>query len=179
MTSEQSSWDFRHASSQGIGDEVSGTVARIDRHAFGDGTIASAESYEDIAILVLGDKGISDLRNRYAVYTLLCRSNFGSEQGAVVHALNQVGDLTDSQIDRLKRGVHAPIVFYVGQSSNVIKRLYDHANCRGGFFTKVFPPYEIVSIDWYDTEANAREAEKERAVELGELNESAYVGGGR
>ena len=179
MTSNWSFWSRDEEFSEKIEDESPGTVARIDRHAFGDGTIASAESYEDIAILVLGDKDISDLRHRYAVYTLLCRSNFGSEQGAVVHAMNRVGDLTDSQIDRLKQGVHAPIVFYVGQSSNVIKRLYDHVHSRGCFFTKVFSPYEIVSIDWYDTEANAREAEKERAVELGELNESAYVGGGR
>lgn len=179
MTSAWSFWSRDEQFDEMFEDGSPGTVARVNRHAFGDGTIASAESYEDIAILVLGNKDISELRQRYAVYTLLCRNNFGSEQGAVVHALNQVGDITDSQIDQLKRGVRAPIVFYVGQSGNVIKRLYDHANRRGGFFTKVFPPYEIVSIDWYGTEADAREAEKERADELAELNESAYVGGGR
>lgn len=159
--------------------ESSTIIDGLDGHFFGDGTIASARTREDVAILALCTKPIEDARDRHGVYTLLCRSPYQTEEAAISRALKFESSLSESRIDALKEAIDAPVVFYVGQSRDVVERLYNHSAGRGGFMTSLFPPRRLVSIDWYHTEREARRAERERAKEMERDHPAAYIAGGR
>lgn len=151
----------------------------MSRHARGDGTLASARTHADVAILVFRESDEADLGRNHAVYTIVCRNNHTDANTLLARAMHSRGDLPDRHITRLLEAESAPIIYYVGQSKDVVRRLYTHISSSGGLLTELFPPVRLVSVEWFDTEQEARTAEQERAVELDESQPGAYVGGGR
>lgn len=66
-------------------------------------------------------------------------------------------------------------IYYVGQTKDIVDRMnrhYEGSASGGGQFTNFFKPRGVFDIEWYDSEANARDAEANRADELEQPGES-------
>lgn len=75
------------------------------------------------------------------------------------------------------RAIFADVVYYVGESSNVSRRIKDHISMQGSTLTKGFPPRSIERIEWVDSREAALEREDELLDELGNIDEMpSYMG---
>ena len=140
-----------------------------------------AQTHLDIARLVLPTKPAGKRHGfRHGVYALLCLNHYASGEDAVSRATGAGMELTfPADAERIREIAESSLVFYVGYSSDVVSRIHQHKSGRGSLLTTVFPPKQLVDVEWFGTEEHARLHEKEAASELQELNECAYVGGGR
>ena len=51
--------------------------------------------------------------------------------------------------------------FYTGASGNIQQRLYDHLHCKGGRYTKIHKPEQLVYVEIFHTKKEALLREKE------------------
>jgi predicted GIY-YIG superfamily endonuclease len=94
--------------------------------------------------------------------------------------MNSFPDTSDEVIDELvereqsdhnpvdgipwvKYVLEADIIYYVGYTSDLTKRISQHVRGNGAFFTKVSPPNSLEMVYWFDDQSEALEAEKEIA----------------
>lgn len=66
-------------------------------------------------------------------------------------------------------------LYYVGLTNDLEDRMHRHrrgAATGGAYFTNFFTPKGVVDVSWYDTEGEAREAEKNTALEYTTPGES-------
>lgn len=154
--------------------------AFIDQMMPGDGTLRSCRSRLDVAYHVLKTKTVADRNFRHGVYTLICSNPYDNGDHAIHRAVVAKENLhIPHHTDRLREAGNAPIVYYVGQSRDVVGRIYDHTAGGGNLLTRLFPPTRLVDVEWFSNERKSRERERELAGELRDEHPSAYVGGGR
>lgn len=113
----------------------------------------------------------SNSTQNHAVYVLNCRKR------DIRNATNIALESLD--VRRVPWWINAACaaerIYYVGVSKRVFHRLYKHVIASGANFTKIFPPTEIVDIEWYSSLAPSYRAEVEKAERLREKHPKAFV----
>lgn len=107
---------------------------------------------------------IYKLPKSYAVYTLRCEQP--TTQAAQQRAKDEALDFSNGFFDAYALN-HAPIT-YVGYTKNPYRRLNEHFDplTEGSKFTEVFPPIRVMSIEWCDTEQEAKNRELDVGAKL-------------
>jgi hypothetical protein len=158
---------------------VIGFENMLDFYSRGNGMLGSARTHEDVAVLVLKHREFDARGCDFGVYTLVCRNEYSDVNELVARVAQFREAIPTGKVNRLRQAVNSDFVYYVGQSRNIVDRLHSHINARGESTTALFPPVRLESSEWYDSEREARRAERERADDLAEEHPHAYVGGGR
>lgn len=65
--------------------------------------------------------------------------------------------------------LHSDILYYVGQSNDVVERILKHINGNGALFPKLFPPESIENIIWCESQSKARQIESQTSQDLTDL----------
>lgn len=65
--------------------------------------------------------------------------------------------------------LHSDILYYVGQSNDVVERILKHINGDGALFPKLFPPQSIENLTWWESQSKARQIESQTSQGLTDL----------
>lgn len=147
------------------GDILAETLYEVGKHY---------ESLEDAPIVRAGDKrGYFKQPNDYCVYVLKCEPVDDSAHGTAEWLTQRWESLMrdNSRYDETEvpkfiwRAFYSDHVYYVGQTSDIYKRVEEHAEGfeEGAVLTKIFPPLEIIETRWFSTRSDAKEAEEKVA----------------
>lgn len=111
----------------------------------------------------------------HSVYVLDCTPPINEESNSLeslrarVAEKERTGDIFIKMEEAAAAVTRGERIYYVGYTNNVIDRVTRHvggASYGSAKFTHTFRPQALVEVNWYDTEAVARNRERQRAQEL-------------
>lgn len=129
--------------------------------------MAAAHQRDRVAAIVADQADTGE----YAVYTLRCERPASDDE--LLDRLDDYYPLLDEQReydgpDWAQQAVYADELYYVGQTEDLSSRLKQHVRGTSGaaLFTTLFPPQELVSVEWIpDADmANKREMDRKRGL---------------
>lgn len=120
------------------------------------------------------------LPTRYCVYVLRCNMP-GTKSEFVEQTQMSTEWLTDDIPSWAWAAWYSSQCVYVGFTHNPYLRVEQHVEYiedpdeDGALFTKLFPPEKVESIDWYESETEARRMEVETAERIERERYNAFV----
>lgn len=144
---------------------VSSQIERYyDRHG---GEPEPSDEDADFWILGMKDEDVPPiykLPKKHAVYVIMCDTVGESTIRERAEHFNE--EVSDGFIYTYKNRWGTP--YYVGYTQNPYRRINEHWDpfTGGAKFTRLFPPYSLQVIKWYDDEDVAKGQEKATAADI-------------